>query len=108
MTSKSSNKIFVSKVYREFLDELKLTNSKLYKQLCDKIREIRSNPFKSKFKYLKNTEGYRRARMGDYRIVYFVEGNNILITRIGIRTHVYKKDFTVKNFMINEFYKKVE
>ena len=104
MTSKSSNKIFVSKEYREFLDELKLTDSKLYKRLCDKIREIRSNPFKSKFKNLKNADGYRRARLGDYRIVYFVEGNNIPITRIGIRAHVYKKDFTVKNFMINKFY----
>ena len=71
MTSKSSNKIFVSKEYREFLDELKLTDSKLYKRLCDKKREIRSNPFKSKFKNLKNADGYRRARLGDYRIVYF-------------------------------------
>ena len=104
MTSKSSNRIFVSKEYREFLDELKSINPKLYERLCNKIREIRSNPFKSKFKNLKNTDGYRRARMGDYRIVYFVEGNNILITRIGLRSHVYKKDYTVKNFTIKEFY----
>ena len=104
MTSKNSNKIFVSKEYREFLDELKLSNPKLYERLCDKIREIRSNPFKSKFKNLKNTDGYRRARVGEYRIVYFVEGNNILITRIGIRSQVYKKNYTVKNFTINKFY----
>ena len=104
MTSKSSNKIFISREYRGFLDELKLTNSKLYERLCNKIREIRSNPFKSKFKNLKNTDGYRRARLGDYRIVYFVEGNNIFITRIGLRAHVYKKGYTVKNFTINEFY----
>lgn len=104
MTSKSSNKIFVSREYREFLDELKLTNSKLYERLCDKIWEIRSNPFKSKFKNLKNTDGYGRARLDDYRIVYFVEGNNILITRIGLRSHVYKKDYAVKNFTIKKFY----
>ena len=104
MTLKSSNKIFISKEYREFLDELKSNDSKFYGRLCDKIREIRSNPFKSKFKNLKNTDGYRRARLGNYRIVYFVEGNNILITRIGIRLQVYKKDYTVRNFMINEFY----
>ena len=104
MTSKRSNKIFFSKEYREFLDELKLSNPKLYERLCNKIREIRSNPFKSKFKNLKNTEGYRRARLGKFRIVYFVEGNKILITRIGLRSHVYKKNYTVNNFTINEFY----
>ncbi len=104
MTSKSSNKIFISKEYREFLDELKLTDSKFYERLCNKIREIRSNPFKSKFKNLKNTDGYKRARLGNYRIVYFVEGNNILITRIGLRSQVYKNNYTVENFTINEFY----
>lgn len=104
MTSKSSNRIFVSKEYREFLDELKLSNPKLYERLCDKIREIRSNPFKSKFKNLKNNDGYRRARLGKFRIVYFVEGNKILITRIGLRSHVYKRNYTVNNFTINEFY----
>jgi mRNA-degrading endonuclease RelE of RelBE toxin-antitoxin system len=104
VTLKNSNKIFVSKEYREFLDELKLSNPKLYQRLCNKIREIRSNPFKSKFKTLKNTDGYRRARLGEYRIVYFVEGNNILITRIGLRQHVYKKEYTVNHFTINEFY----
>jgi len=104
VTSKSSNKIFISKGYREFLEELKLSNPKLYKRLCDKIREIRSNPFKSKFKNLKNTDRYRRARLGDYRIVYFVEGNNILITRIGLRSQVYKRNYTVNHFTINEFY----
>lgn len=73
MTSKSSNKIFVVREYREFLDEIKSTNPKLYKRLCDKIREIRLNPFKSKFKNLKNTDGYRRARLGKYRIVYLLK-----------------------------------
>lgn len=47
MTLKNSNKIYISKEYREFLDELKLSNPKLYERLCDKIREIRSDPFKS-------------------------------------------------------------
>ena len=104
MTSKNSNKIFVSKEYREFLDDLKLSNPKLYEHFCNKIREIRSNPYKNKFKNLKNADGYRRARLGEYRIVYFIEGNNILITRIGLRSQVYKKNYTVDHYTINKFY----
>lgn len=105
MTSKNSNRIFISKEYREFLDELKLINPKLYGRICDKIREIGLNPFKSKFKNLKNTDDYRRARLGDYRIIYFVEGNNVLITCIGLRNNVYKKILQFKIFLSMSFIK---
>lgn len=76
----------------EFLNDLKLYNPSLYNQLCDTIREICSSPFKSKYKKLENTQRNRRARSGNYRIVYFVEGGVVFITKIGQRKNVYEWD----------------
>ena len=40
---------------QDFLDDLKEYNLTIHTQLCDVIRELISNPFKSKFKRLENT-----------------------------------------------------
>ena len=90
---KNKYKLFIFKESKKFLDELIKLNPNLREQLCEKIREIQVNPFKSKFKKLKNSNGYRRARSGDYRIIYFIEDNKIFIIKIGLRKSVYKKQF---------------
>jgi mRNA interferase RelE/StbE len=36
--------------------------------------------------------GLRRYRVGDYRVIYAVLGNEVLVLRIGRRKDVYKKD----------------
>jgi mRNA-degrading endonuclease RelE of RelBE toxin-antitoxin system len=77
---------------QDFLDDLKEYNLTIHTQLCDVIRELISNPFKSKFKRLENTNRDRRARSGDFRIVYFVNNDTIFITKIGLRKNVYKMD----------------
>lgn len=94
---KNNYKILIFKDSKKFLDELIKINPYLREQLCEKIREIQSDPFKSKFKKLKNSQGYRRARSGDYRIIYFIEDNKIFVIKIGLRKSVYKKKFTIKN-----------
>ncbi|WP_407378923.1 type II toxin-antitoxin system RelE family toxin [Methanobrevibacter sp.] len=77
---------------QKFLDDLKEYNLPIHTQLCDTIREVISNPFNSKFKRLRNSDRDRRARSGDFRIVFFVSNNTILITKIGLRKNVYKMD----------------
>ena len=77
---------------QDFLDDLKEYNLPVHTQLCDTIREVISNPFNSKFKRLKNSDRDRRARSGDFRIVFFVSNSNILITKIGLRKNIYKMD----------------
>lgn len=88
-------KICINNEEDNFLESLKKDNPKLRNQLCNKIKEIKDNPFNSKFKSLKGDHGYRRARSGDYRIIYFVEKNRIFITRIGLRKNVYERKYTV-------------
>jgi len=39
----------------------------------------------------KSLQGYRKLRVGDYRIIYRVDGNQILILKIGHRNEVYPK-----------------
>lgn len=75
---------------QDFLDDLKTYNLPIHTQLCDTIREVISNPFNSKFKRLKNSNRDKRARSGDFRIVFFVKNNTIFITKIGLRKNVYK------------------
>jgi len=36
--------------------------------------------------------GLRKLRIGDYRVIYALLGNDILILRIGHRSNVYKDD----------------
>ncbi len=77
---------------QDFLDDLKKYNLPIHTQLCDTIKEIISNPFNSKFKRLRNSDRDRRARSGNFRIVFFISNNTILITKIGLRKNVYKID----------------
>ena len=50
---------------QDFLNDLKEYNLSIHTQLCDTIREVISNPFRSKFKRLENSEQDRRARSGN-------------------------------------------
>lgn len=88
----SKYKIQIIAPCQDFLDDLKEYNLPVHTQLCDTIREVISNPFNSKFKRLKNSDRDRRARSGDFRIVFFVSNSNILITKIGLRKNIYKMD----------------
>ena len=39
----------------------------------------------------KSLKGYRKLRVGDYRIIYRIEKSDILIFKIGHRKEVYRK-----------------
>ena len=42
-------------------------------------------------------KGHRKLRVGDYRVIYRVEGNEIIILKIGHRKEVYTKVFSRLN-----------
>lgn len=39
-------------------------------------------------------KGHRKLRVGDYRVIYRVQGNEIIILKIGHRKEVYSKVFS--------------
>ena len=49
-------------------------------------------PFKYGEHLKRNLKGYRKMRVGDYRIIYRIQGKEIFILKIGHRKKVYKKE----------------
>lgn len=81
------NIVYKKSVHR---DLKKLTKAET-RRVLDQIEEELSNkadsypPLKGQF------AGLRKYRVGDYRVIYALLGNDALILRIGHRRAVYKK-----------------
>lgn len=60
------------------------------RQFIDKIeKELSSHP--DRYPVLQGPlAGLRKMRMGDYRVIYAILGNDVLILRIGNRREVYR------------------
>lgn len=39
----------------------------------------------------RSLKGYRKLRIGDYRVIYRIKGNEVIILKIGHRREVYAK-----------------
>jgi mRNA interferase RelE/StbE len=50
---------------------------------------ILKDPVKFGLPLRKSLKGYRKTRVGDYRIIYSLKGNTIFILKIGHRREVY-------------------
>lgn len=40
----------------------------------------------------RSLQGYRKMRVGDYRVIYKIHSKKIIVLKIGHRKEVYKKD----------------
>ncbi|WP_017294906.1 type II toxin-antitoxin system RelE family toxin [Geminocystis herdmanii] len=80
----------------EFLKKAEKELSKLpfniQKQIANRLESLKSNPFPSDVKQLKNSNGILRIRINDYRILYRLENDVlvILIIKIAHRSKVYR------------------
>lgn len=75
-------KIDLSKRAQKFLQQLP---PKQVRQLTTKILELRTHPEPIDSSKLKGYEHYRRADFGEYRIVYFVRDEVLMIVLVGKR-----------------------
>ncbi|MDJ0579896.1 type II toxin-antitoxin system RelE/ParE family toxin [Crocosphaera sp.] len=81
----------------EFLKSAKKELEKLprniQERISNKLEKLKIDPYSPDVKQLKNGEGRLIIRIGDYRIIYRVENNIlvILVIKIGHRSKVYKK-----------------
>ncbi len=62
------------------------------RRIARKIDSLAENPRPPDAKLLKNTEKFYRIRVGDYRLIYSIDGRHlvVLVIRIGHRRDVYR------------------
>ncbi len=62
------------------------------RRLSAQIDRLAENPFPQGCKKLQAEEAYFRIRVGDYRVIYQVEGKKliVIIVKIGHRKEVYR------------------
>lgn len=66
------------------------SDKNLSKKLLEKIELLNKNPERLQIKKLKGEKGVFRIRSGDYRIIFEIYDDEILITKIGNRKDIYK------------------
>ena len=67
----------------------KLENS-IAKRILKKVEELSENPFSKDIKRLQGSEDFR-LRVGDYRVIFFIEQNIIHILKVGHRKNIYDR-----------------
>ena len=79
---------FVASALREF----RALDRQIQRRLSTRIEELRDNPFPSGVRKLQGEADYWRFRVGDYRVIYRIEKQRvvIVIVRIGHRREVYR------------------
>lgn len=72
---------------------ISLSFQKKIKERIQKAIELRLliNPEKYGEPLKRGLKGYRKLRVGDYRIIYKVDSSNIIIFKIGHRKEAYSK-----------------
>ena len=59
-------------------------------RIAAKLREYSKNPFKYARKLIHPKIGTYRFRIGDWRVIFDIDGENIVILRVGHRKDIYK------------------
>lgn len=72
---------------REDIDRL---DSVAKKRLEKKLAMLRDEPFKLSKKLHDSSLGTYRYRLGDYRVVFDIDGHDIVILRVGHRREIYR------------------
>jgi mRNA interferase RelE/StbE len=79
--------------YHEFLQELEKLDKKIQKRIKEKLKELFRTPF-SNYTHLalkgKQFKGLYKLRIGDWRLIYKLVGEEIHFITLGHRSEVYK------------------
>ncbi|PIR80211.1 MAG: type II toxin-antitoxin system mRNA interferase toxin, RelE/StbE family [Candidatus Levybacteria bacterium CG10_big_fil_rev_8_21_14_0_10_35_13] len=75
---------------RSAFKDIQKIDSVAKKRIKKKIEEFTINPIKSAKRLTSSNLGTYRWRVGNYRIIFDVDKNNIVILRIGHRKEIYK------------------
>ncbi len=60
-------------------------------QIGKALLKLQNNPFEHSEKLTDSIIGAYRIRIGDYRVIFDIEGKDIVILRVGHRKEIYKR-----------------
>jgi len=74
------------------LREFKALERAMQRRIATHVDELAGNPFPARSKKLKGSPDHHRIRVGDYRVIYKVDGKRLvlLILKIGHRREAYR------------------
>ena len=72
------------------LKQLRKLEDSIATRILKSLNEIKENLYAKDVKKLKGHEGHR-LRVGDYRIIFELEGNILIILKVGHRQHIYER-----------------
>lgn len=55
------------------------------------LEKLQENPRELSVKLIDESLGQYRYRIGDYRVIFDIHGNDIVILRVGHRREIYRK-----------------
>jgi len=71
---------------RSELDKLEID---IARRIILKVKTLSENPFSMDVKRLQGRDDFR-LRVGDYRVIFSIEGNNLFVLRVGHRKNIYE------------------
>ena len=79
---------FTTSAFREF----RSLDAVVQKRITTKVTSLCDDPFPSGAKKLQGLSGHFRVRVGDYRIIYRVDGQRVVvvIVSVGHRREIYR------------------
>jgi mRNA interferase RelE/StbE len=69
------------------LDKLEFLTAK---RIAKKVKDLQESPFNSDVIRLQGSKDFR-LRVGDYRVIFSIEGETMIILKVGHRRHIYER-----------------
>ena len=70
------------------LQQLDKLEKNISSRIIKKVDELKENPFSKDIKRLKGYDAFR-LRVGDFRVIFEIENNKIIILKVGHRRNIY-------------------
>jgi len=71
--------------------DIKKLNPYVKRQICQAILKLQGSPLEHSEKLTDPKIGTYRFRTGDYRVIFDIEGKDVVILRVGHRKEIYKR-----------------
>ncbi len=72
------------------LQNIEKLEGSITKRIIKKVEELSENPFSKDIKRLKGSNDFR-LRVGDYRVIFSIEKETIIILKVGHRKNIYNR-----------------